>query len=218
MRLYLDKYFTFLHHKANDISFAYSYLPSEYQGQFEQCIAKPREGRGSRGLIFNPSSWTSLDDKEFMIQEYHAGKEITVAFYVLKDGRLHGFITLDRELENGTTQKCHVFDDHNEEIEVLLRNLIKHTKIRGSANVQAILDNNGQIHIFEVNCRISGTNSIRHCFGFQDIKYVLQEYLYFEEPDLPKIKAGTAVRILMDVIYEDSSNTNFTINSKHRIY
>jgi len=218
MAIYLDKYTTYLHHKENAISFAKSYLPSEYQGVFEQYIAKPREGRGSRGLLINPPQWNHLSDKEYMIQEYHEGKEITIAFYVTKEKKLHGFITFERSLENGATQECVVRRDLDHLIHPLLHQVIAASEIVGSANIQAIIDKNDQIHIFEINCRVSGTNSIRHNFGFRDVVYALQEYLYETPLETPKITEGKAVRILMDIIYPETSEEGYTINSKHFMY
>lgn len=215
--VYLDKYETYLYHKKNDLPFAKAFLPSEYTGEFENAIAKPREGRGSRGLLINPEKWNHLLDKEYLIQELHTGKEITVAFYVTKENKLHGYIALDRKLENGATNECHVYLEHQEKIEKMLHKIIEANSFRGAVNLQAILDADGDFNIFEVNCRISGTCSIRHNFGFQDIKYTLQDYLYNKPLDTPEVKAGTAVRILMDVIYPEKE-TDYNCNSKHYIY
>jgi carbamoyl-phosphate synthase large subunit len=79
--------------------------------------------------------------------------------------------------------------------------MIGNTNLIGAANLQSIVTENGDIFPFEVNCRISGTNSIRSNFGFKDVEYTLQEYLYNDKPDQPQITNGVAVRILMDVIY-----------------
>lgn len=204
--IYLDKYLSYQHHKNNNIPFAESFLPSQYTGQFKSFIAKPRKGRGSRGLHINPSDWSQFSDDEYMIQELHAGNEITTAFYVNKEGALHGAITLLRYLENGATNQCKVIFDHQEEITSILKDMIRATDLKGAANLQSIVTPDGKIHPFEVNCRISGTNSIRSNFGFKDVKYTLQEYLYNEKPEIPAITEGVAVRILMDVIYPGKSD------------
>ena len=205
---YLDKYLTFRHHRQNNIPFAASFLPSEYKGQFGASIAKPRKGRGSRGLVINPTSWNNFSDDEYMIQELHTGKEITTAFYVDKYGKLHGFITLLRYLENGATTQCKVVFEYDEVVKPVLDAMIKHGDISGSANLQSIITENGSIQPFEINCRISGTNSIRSNFGFEDVKYTIQEYLLNQNPSTPSISAGVAVRILMDVIYPNQSDFN----------
>lgn len=218
--IYLDKYSSYLHHLANGIPFATSFLPSEYKGQFSECIAKPREGRGSRGLHFNPSDPYGFLDKEYVIQELHRGIEVTTAFYVDRKGKLHGFITLERELGNGATVKCHVNTDYDQKISEILEQIITVTSIRGSANLQCIVTPEGEVFPFEVNCRISGTNSIRSQFGFEDVRYAVQEYVYNQEPDTPRITKGSAIRILMDVIYpgEISSDKLRNREAKHHLF
>jgi carbamoyl-phosphate synthase large subunit len=217
---YLDKYNTYLHHKKHHIPFGESYLPSQYKNQFKDCILKPRKGRGSRGLQINPESYSHFSDEEYMVQQLHKGTEITTAFYVNKKNELHGFITLERMLENGTTTNCKVVTTHDKILRKILQKVINAGQFCGSANLQSIVNNDGDIIPFEINCRISGTNSIRANFGFEDVKYTLQEYLYHETPDVPQIKKGVATRILMDVIYKDQDDYTEVkdANTKHFIY
>jgi carbamoyl-phosphate synthase large subunit len=204
--IYLDKYKTFLHHKKHGIPFAPAFLPDQYKpGSFSEYIVKPREGRGSRGLHINPASLDGFTD-EYMVQELYKGNEITTAFYVNQDNKLHGFINLQRELENGATNECRVDRSHDQKLEEILKKIIGHAKIAGSANLQSIVTEGGDIVPFEVNCRISGTNSIRSNFGFEDVKYTLEEFLYHRPLSKPEIKNGVAVRILMDVIYPDQTD------------
>ena len=53
---FIDKLETFRYLANFNIPFAKSCLPSEYNFDYKECIAKPRKGRGSRGLVFNPKS------------------------------------------------------------------------------------------------------------------------------------------------------------------
>ncbi len=213
--IYLDKYKSYLHHKTHQLPFAKSDLPSTYQNQFEQYIVKGREGRGSRDLFFNPPKVKDFTD-EFMVQELLEGPEITTAFYVTKSGKLHGFINFERQLVNGTTQECRVDRQYDQQLQSILKQLVSCTSFSGSANMQSIVCQDGSIVPFEINCRISGTNSIRANFGFEDVKYTLEEYLYNRPPSLPHITQGTAVRILMDVIYPNvDASTDLKDNSAH---
>ena len=138
-----------------------------------------------------------------MIQEMHLGIELTTAFYVTKKRKLLGFITLERSLENGTTILCKVNDKYNKKVEEIIKKMIKHTDMTGSVNLQFIVDKNENIFPFEVNCRVSGTNSIRSNFGFKDVEYILEENLFNKVPNRPKIVHGTAIRVLMDIIYPE---------------
>ena len=204
-KIYLDKFLTYLHHHENDIPFAKSWLPKDYDGSCNEIILKPREGRGSRGVEKNPNNPTNYSD-EFMIQPLHKGKEITTAFYVKKNGAFHGMLTMERELSHGATSKSIATKKYDNEIMLIVEKMIAAGGLAGSINLQSIVDENEQIIPFEVNCRISGTNSIRHNLGFQDVKYTLQEYLYNEEPDEVKTMNGIAVRLLYDVIYPGATN------------
>ncbi|WCO02517.1 ATP-grasp domain-containing protein [Psychroserpens ponticola] len=203
---YLDKYTTFLHLKKHDIPFANSFLPSEYNNEYSSFILKPRQGRGSRGLQINPKDYKTFSDDEYMIQELHEGVEITTAFYVNKSNELHGFITFERSLENGTTTHCKVVSVYDSALKKILLDIIKVSHIKGSANLQAIVTKTGKIEPFEINCRISGTNSIRANFGFKDVTYTLEEWLFNQTPSQPIIEKGIATRILMDVIYKNTND------------
>jgi len=215
---YLDKYLTYSHLNKHNLPFAESYLPSSYNGSLKDIILKPRKGRGSRGIQINPKDYKSYSDDEYMIQELHKGIEITTAFYVNKSGALHGFITFERVLENGTTTHCKVTSEHNKKLEKILKGLISVSDIRGSANLQSIVTSTGAIEPFEINCRISGTNSIRSNFGFNDVVYTLQEWLYHELPTKPVIRDGIATRILMDVIYTDAKDFDTAKDNSSKYY
>ncbi|MEM6684708.1 MAG: ATP-grasp domain-containing protein [Bacteroidota bacterium] len=218
--IYLDKYLTALHHEKHNIPFATTVLPSQFKGEFKDFIVKPRKGRGSRGLHINPDTYDHFNDEEYLVQELHKGKEITTAFYVTQHNELLGSITFDRVLENGATTHCKVVDTYDARMNEILLQIIANGQIKGAANIQSIVDDSGAIHPFEINCRISGTNSIRANFGFEDVKYTLQELLFNEVPQKPVISKGMATRILMDVIYPDSNDFSEKINKSvtHYIY
>lgn len=216
---YLDKYETYLYHTKYGIPFSKSWLPSEYDGACADIILKPREGRGSRGIHINPENPTSFSD-DYMIQPRHEGIEITTAFYVTKSGKLHGLITMDRELANGATSRSTVNRRWDGRLQTIIEQMIALGGLHGSLNLQSIVTPDDDIIPFEVNCRISGTNSIRHNLGFRDVVYTVQEHLYHEEPEKPNVIDGIAVRLLYDVIYPGATNeTQLTHNRcGHIIY
>ena len=218
---YLDKYLTWEHHAKVGIPFAASVLPSVYQTDFAKAIAKPRKGRGSRGLLklrFDPSLIT---DDEYMVQELHEGREITTAVYrSYLTGKVLGLLTMERSLENGATTYCRVVKTWDEPLLEMAQKMVQHADLKGAFNIQSIVTADGQIVPFEVNCRISGTNSIRTHFGFKDVEYTAREILFGETIAPPVITSGVAQRILMDVIYpnveseeqlERTANDNFFI-------
>ena len=199
----LDKYLNFQEFAKLGLPFAPSILPSNYRGEFEKTIVKPREGRGSRNIMVDPASPTDFGD-DYVVQEYLEGPELTTAFYVLQTGKLHGFITLERELEQGNTSRCEVIFNYDQAIGEMIEQIIAHFPFRGSCNIQSRVTQNGVIP-FEINCRISGTNSVRSQLGFNDVAYTIQELFLNQAPDLPQIRKGSAIRIIHDVIYPDKS-------------
>lgn len=201
-KIFLNKYQTYMSFNKLSIPFAKTILPSSYNDNFDEFIVKPIEGRGSREAYINPKNPKGFSDF-YIIQKLIKGIEITTAFYVTKEKKLLGNITFERSLVSGVTEKCQVAFKYNKQIEAIINKIASNFNIKGSCNMQSIVDERGDIVPFEVNCRISGTNSIRGHFGFEDVRYTLEEYLFNRTPEKPIIKKGSAVRLLMDIIYPD---------------
>ena len=212
----LDKYETYRAFAAKGVRFAASALPSEYRGDFDRTVVKPRAGRGSRNIHVDPPAPTDFPD-DYVVQEYLDGPELTTTFYVRQDGALHGFITLERELEHGNTSRAEVCTAHDEELGALLRQMVAAFPFRGSCNVQTRVTAAGVVP-FEINCRISGTNSVRSQLGFPDVAYTVEELLLGRAPEAPRITKGSALRIILDLVYPETPlngirdrNDNFRI-------
>ena len=197
----LDKYKTHEAFQRYGLRFADSMLPSAYDSRHRRVIVKPREGRGSRDIHVDPANPQSFDDT-FVIQQYLEGPELTTTFYVTRSGRLHGAITMERELEAGSTSRCEVTTTHDHEIRTLIDRMLEHFAFRGSCNLQSRVTAAGVVP-FEVNCRISGTNSIRSQLGFPDVAYTIDEYLNDREPATPRVNGGCAIRVTHDVVYPE---------------
>lgn len=212
-KIFLDKLLTYQCFMEHKIPFAKSWLPKDFDFFCDEYIAKPREGRGSRGISFNPKEPQKISD-DYIIQPLYKGIEITTAIYVNRKGKLHGLFSMERQLENGTTSQTIVNNKYDVQFEKIARQIINLGGIRGSINLQSIVDEMGNIFPFEINGRISGTNSIRHNLGFQDIKYLLQEYLYNQEPDPVAPINGIATRIYLDVIYPGATSFD-DLNNKN---
>jgi carbamoyl-phosphate synthase large subunit len=200
----LDKFKTFTEFQKKNVPFLNCFLPTQYQNQFHKMIAKPREGRGSRGILIDFPDFQILDDNDYLIQEFKEGKEITTAVYVsYKTKKLLGFINLERKLKNGMTIECKVNKEFNNVTENYIIEMLNNFDFEGSFNIQSIITSNDEINPFEINCRISGTNSIRHHFGFMDVVYTIKELLFDESIETPVINNGLAIRYYADLIYPD---------------
>ena len=203
-RLFLDKLETHRAFAESGIPFAAACLPRDYAGQFDSLLVKPREGRGSRGLHISPSDPTDFDDS-YMVQQLLVGKELTTAFYVTKSKAIHGDITFERELADGTTERCATTSAYDRLVRPIIEAITTHFDIRGPCNVQAMLTDSDSLVPFEINCRYSGTNSIRSQFGFEDVRWGVEEWLLGQPPSRWTLQPGAAVRILMDIIYPGGS-------------
>lgn len=197
---FLDKWETAQQFVALDLPFARSVLPSQWRGQFERTVVKPRRGRGSRDV------WVDVDDpgsfdESFVVQERAVGREVTVAWYTGRRGGVHGFIALERRLDSGTTIACEVTRDLDSQLSPLLDTLSESMRLAGSCNLQMIVTEDRELVPFEVNCRLSGTTSIRARLGFPDARWTVEEWLLGLHPEPPAIISGSAVRLLMDVVY-----------------
>ncbi len=214
---YLDKYLSWQLHNKFNIPFAESILPSVYNNNFDMAIAKPRKGRGSKGIIKNIKSLEeirALKDDEYIIQRMFVGTEITTAVYTTyKNKKVHGLISMERSLENGATTFCKVVKQYDDKFLAIAEKMVASTNLKGAFNIQSIVNETGEIMPFEVNCRISGTNSIRSHFGFRDVLYTIQELLFEEAPSPVEITEGFAHRFLSDVIYK-GIESNLTGNNK----
>jgi carbamoyl-phosphate synthase large subunit len=208
----LDKFETFVFCRKKGIPFARTALPGAYRGEFDQIVLKPREGRGSRGVIISPSDWKVFTDT-FIVQERLFGTEITVSFYVTKKGEALGNITMVRKLYSGFTSRCIVSFDYEKKVKKLIVDLTSALQIRGSFNIQAMATESGEVIPFEFNSRISGTNSIRSHFGFPDVQWAVEEYLFDVPPKAPKITPGGAIRVIADIIYPGIATLEQTQNS-----
>lgn len=203
-KIFLDKYLTYQSFREKDLPFAESCLPSEYRGEWPEIIVKPREGRGSRNIHLNPNSLENFDDS-YLVQPLLKGEEITSCIYLTKNKELFGPITMKRSLSNGMTEKCWVVKDHDKQVQELAEALQKKIEILGPCNIQSIVTETGAIVPFEINCRYSGTNSIRPHFGFDDVSWGIDEWLLNKRLAKPLLKTGTALRVFMDIIYPEQN-------------
>jgi len=203
--IFYDKYLTWQKLNEANIPFAPSCLPSNYEAQFGQTVVKPRTGRLSEDLHINPPDIAIFSDN-YIVQPFIEGPELTTAFYVTKPNEILGQITFVRFLRQGSTFECEVTSEYDSQIREIIERLVNTCDIKGPCNFQSRVQN-GVVIPFEVNCRISGTCSIRAQFGFEDVRYIVEEHLFERTPSKPLIRYGCATRVILDVIYP---NKNFS--------
>lgn len=198
----LDKYFTYQMFRDLELPFCETWLPSQFPDSLlNECIVKPRQGERSIGIQWNPAHLRGFSDADFIAQRIVKGVELTSAFYVSKNTPIGGVFTLARTFGGGG---C-VYDvcpEFNEKLLFIIRKLIDYGGILGPCNLQSFIVDR-ELLPFEVNARFSSSNYIRAHFGFEDVKWSIQEYVLQEEPvaQIPRTR-GRAVTLRTSIVLE----------------
>lgn len=167
---------------------------------------KPRVGGGSR-TIFTINSFEDIVKYQPIVpmpilQEYlfPDDEEYTAGTYRTQDDNVL-VILLKRTLKFGMTNTAKVVNAPD--LAEFCRNVILHTNLTGSNNIQFRVTHNGP-KILEINPRFSGTTGIRAHFGFNDVEMWIEEILFKREIVQPQIKNGRVLRF-MEELYRFNS-------------
>ena len=126
------------------------------------CIAKPRTGRGSAGLMLIRDAaalagWRSVVDSasDVIVQELVRGSEFTVQVVANRHGELQAIVPVRVHAKRGITLSAST--DGNARVIASCRQLHAAFPTAGVVNVQGMLDDAGEFWPFEVNPRVSTT-------------------------------------------------------------
>lgn len=158
-------------------------------------IAKPIIGKGSSGVMFVK---TSLELKKVPLHDYilqeivgNDESEYTVGCYLNKAKQLESMIVMRRILKYGTTFRAEII--HNATIEEECRKICSRFGAIGPLNIQLRMHDEKPV-CFELNVRFSGTTPLRASWGFNDVKAILDEYIYDRAIELAPLDRGLAYR------------------------
>jgi carbamoyl-phosphate synthase large subunit len=153
------------------------------QGRSNLCfplLAKPRHGSSSRGIetVMTRAQVSALASREaYVVQEYLAGRELTVGLYFDLAGKLRCAVAHERlkvragEVEKGVTIRI-------PELERMARGLGAVLEgARGPLCFQVRLDFDGAPSIFEINARFGGGYPLAHRAGATFTRWILEEWL-----------------------------------------
>lgn len=161
-------------------------------------IAKPRNGKSSRGIIMlNSARDIEVYEKlnGYVLEECigDSDSEYTIGCYVDKNGTLQKMLPMKRKLFNGTTSWAKTIE--NQQIVDECTKICNAFRPQGPLNIQLRLNKEGKPVCFELNVRFSGTTAVRSHFGFQDVKAMIKEYIYNEDiADCFILKSGEVYR------------------------
>lgn len=120
-----------------------------------KCIAKPRLGAASQGLIVFEGE-CKVDESEYLVQEYiERRREITVDCYVAVS-EICACVPRERlEVSGGEVTRTRTF--HSQRVSKLAREVLAKTGLQGAVTVQLIEDlDSGRLMVMEINPRLGG--------------------------------------------------------------
>lgn len=194
------------------------YAASENRDELEklakECgyplIAKPRRGKGARGVIEirNASELELVSTRpDTVVQEYlgDPDSEYTAGCFCDRDGQVRGTLILRRELQYGTTVRAEAgeFPEMREEAVRIASAL----RPMGPCNIQMRMAN-GRPVCFEINVRFSGTTPLRARMGFNEVHESIRHFVLGKPAsDLPLITSGIVLRYWNEMYIDSEAYT-----------
>ncbi len=134
-------------------------------------VAKPRRGHGSHGLAILTNqqalqAFLAGQPRNYCLQRYIAGPEITVGFLYDSAGEMRDAIAMERVLEGGRTVRAKVVDDPP--ILHFMEDFGRTVPGIGAINAQLRWHEHEGPMVFEINARLSGSTDMRVIVGFND--------------------------------------------------
>ncbi|WP_375417473.1 NAD-dependent epimerase/dehydratase family protein [uncultured Hymenobacter sp.] len=171
--------------------------PDELPGAPALLVVKERHGAGSRqlGLALSPAAALAHAQglREPAFQPYVTGREISVDAYVDQRGRVHGLVARTRDVVvNGESQVTTTLPD--EALTAQLTAIVAQLGLYGPLVLQAIVDEDGGLHLIECNCRFGGASTLGIAAGVDSFFWFLQEAAGNNLADFPFCPAAVPLR------------------------
>lgn len=171
-------------------------------------IVKPRRGFSSRN-VFLVNSVAEVESAcrlipDLVVQRYVSDPfcEYTAGTMSGEDGKVRAVIVLHRRLIQGTTYQTELVRDEVLEHEVV--RVVEALGVTCVCNLQfRMLD--GQMFIFEINPRFSGTCGIRYLYGFNDPEMVFDLLHLRREVSKPELRPSVVLRYWNEVVVPGAS-------------
>ncbi len=206
LSVFLDKYQTVIFMKAVGVLTPTTTLLSSSNMVLNEypVIIKERSTHGSKGVV------VARDDREFIyhrdmahdaiVQEIVGSIDEEYTMGVFSDGETVRSICFRRYLGYGSLSK-YVELCTDPATHLIAKKVARHSDLVGSINIQMRKTREGYA-VFEVNPRLSSTVYFRHCFGFTDVKWLvdMMQGLPLEEYT-PKYRAGIGVRTVGETFF-----------------
>ena len=146
--------------------------------QTDAFVVKERYGAGSLSLGLNLPYAAAVAHaqtlQEPIYQPFIQGQEISVDGYVSRAGQVHGLVARTRDvIVRGESQVTTTFPDPA--LLARLTPIIAQLGLYGPFVLQALLTDDGGLHIIECNCRFGGASTLGIAAGVDSFFWFLQE-------------------------------------------
>ena len=144
----------------------------------EKVVVKERCGSGSAGVGLNLSRLAAQKWAEGMrepiFQPHIAGKEFSSEAWLDQNGQAKGIVLRWREkVVNGESHVTTTFQHQKWENTIL--DAMRGIGLTGHALAQAIVDEDENLHLVEINARLGGASPLSLVSGLNSIKWFLRE-------------------------------------------
>ena len=141
-------------------------------------VVKERHGAGSLSLGLNLPAAAALAHaralREPVFQPFINGREISVDGYVNRAGRVHGLVARTRDVVvRGESQVTTTLPDAA--LLARLAPMVAQLGLYGPFVLQALLTDEGDLHLIECNCRFGGASTLGIAAGVDSFFWFLQE-------------------------------------------
>jgi carbamoyl-phosphate synthase large subunit len=179
VRMHLDKFTSNLFLRNHQLPAPRTERLRERQSISFPCIAKPRHGRGSRGVTVVHSEQelqahvllSKYSPDDFVVQELLTGQEFTVMMAADNHGRLCAVVPVRVGIKRGITLRASTVLD--EQVVAACAAIHAANPVAGCYNIQLMKTDTGDIKPFEINPRVSTTSCLALAAGvnFVDVYF-----------------------------------------------
>ncbi|HYY86255.1 MAG TPA: ATP-grasp domain-containing protein [Nitrososphaeraceae archaeon] len=177
-------------------------------------IAKPRYGKGSKGITRIDNSmdlkYALSKENQLIFQEYLPGTEYTID--VLSDLNGEPIIAVPRiriQTKAGISTVGKIV--LNEEISETCKSIAKYLKIKGPCCIQMKESNEGTLKLLEVNPRLGG-GTIFTALAGANFPAMILDMAIGKRIKIPKISEITIVRYFEEIVVEDQKAVKHHLN------
>jgi carbamoyl-phosphate synthase large subunit len=199
-----DKWKSYQFLKQSGFSYPESALPGDENRLIEQVgfplIVKPRISARSMGLhiVNSREELAQVLTPEALIQQCVATDAYEYTAGSLTFGTCQATIVMRRTLRDGNTH-CAFVDDYPE-LNATVRALANVLQAYGPANFQFRLTPDGEVKVFEINARFSGTTPLRAHAGFNEVEMVIGYLLEGQPIQQRPVKRLVILRHLSETV------------------